>query len=223
MLPTPAIRFWSSSIALIGARQRLASACRCAPVNSGSNGSTPSRAAKNASSASWPSASSPVPKRRGSTNSSSPSPRSKVTRVCRGRSGGRSSSVPVIRRCSIRYTSSASSHTRYLPRRPSRSTLAALDRGGQLGRRQRQRPAGVVDHEALERPALDVRGEVAADRLDLGQLGHRAAEARRTGCGSSAAGRARGGSSEMPSVRRTARSVTLAPRCPGRSSSLNAS
>jgi len=30
-----------------------------------------------------------------------------------------------------------------------------------------------VDDQPLERPALDVRGQVAADRLDLGQLGHR--------------------------------------------------
>src|SRR3954447_4565901 len=49
---------------------------------------------------------------------------------------------------------------------------AALDRGGELLRGGRERPSGVVDLEPLERAAVDVRREVAADGLDLGQLGH---------------------------------------------------
>ena len=92
-----------------------------------------------------------------------------------GGSGGSSSSVPVIRRCMSRCTSSSSSQTRYLPRRPS-----ALDRGGP---RRAARPprapaartsAGRGSRSAREHAALDARRELAADRLDLGQLGHRA-------------------------------------------------
>ena len=172
MLPTPAIRFWSSSMALIGARHCLASACRCAPVNSGSNGSTPRRAAKNASSASGPSASSPVPKRRGSTNSSSVAEVEGHARV----------QGPLRRAQQQRAGHSQVQHQvglglelpdEVLAAAPEALDGAALDRGGDLVGHQRERPAGVVDHQPLERPALDVRGQVAADRLDLGQLGHR--------------------------------------------------
>ena len=103
MLPTPAIRFWSSSIALIGARQRVASAYRCSPVNSGSNGSTPSRAAKNASQrlvAERELAGAEAPRvdelQLGVAEVEGHARvRRALGRVC-------SSSVPVIRRCSIR-------------------------------------------------------------------------------------------------------------------------
>src|SRR3954447_15336490 len=56
MLPTPAIFFWSSRNALIGARDRRASAWRCSAVNSSASGSTPSRASKNAAHAPGPGA-----------------------------------------------------------------------------------------------------------------------------------------------------------------------
>ena len=52
------------------AAARATARSRCSAVNASPSGSTPSRAAKKASSASPPSASSPVPKRRGSTKSS---------------------------------------------------------------------------------------------------------------------------------------------------------
>ena len=102
----------------------------------------PSRAAKNASRASPPSASSPVPKRRGSSKiSSRPSSSAKRTRAWRGGAGGSSSSVPVMRRCIIRWTSSSSSQIRYLPRRPSASTrrpaTAAASSSPASGRHQR--------------------------------------------------------------------------------------
>ncbi len=49
---------------------------------------------------------------------------------------------------------------------------AAVQRVGELVRGERKRPAGVVDGELVQRAAVDVRRQVAADRLDLGQLGH---------------------------------------------------
>src|SRR3954454_14787672 len=124
MLPTPAIRRWSSRNALTGARRPRAIARSAAPVSSSESGSSPRRAAKNASRASGPIASSPVPNRRGSQKRSScaPSSSTKRTRTYGVAGGGSSSSVPVIRKCMSRNTSPASSHTRYLPRRPSRST-----------------------------------------------------------------------------------------------------
>src|SRR3954447_26085813 len=143
MLPTPAIRRWSSRKALTGARRPRASRRSASPVSSSPSGSTPSRDEKNASRASVPTASSPVPNRRGSQKRSSCAPPSstKRTRTYGVSGGGSSSSVPVIRRCMSRNTSPSSAHTRYLPRRPSRSTrrpsTASRTASGASGRHHR--------------------------------------------------------------------------------------
>ena len=50
---------------------------------------------------------------------------------------------------------------------------AALDRRGQLGRRERPGPARVEHLHGLERASFDVGRQMAADRLDFGELGHR--------------------------------------------------
>ena len=50
---------------------------------------------------------------------------------------------------------------------------AAVERRRELLRGERERAAGVVDLELAQRAAVDVRRQVAADGLDLGQLGHR--------------------------------------------------
>src|SRR4051812_31729610 len=68
MLPTPAIRIWSSRNAFTGARRPRASACRCAPSNAGSNGSRPRRAAEKAARRAAPSWGSPGPNRPGATD-----------------------------------------------------------------------------------------------------------------------------------------------------------
>ncbi len=49
----------------------------------------------------------------------------------------------------------------------------ACQRVGQLVRCERPRPARVEYLHAADAPALDERRQLAADRLDLGQLGHR--------------------------------------------------
>jgi hypothetical protein len=56
---------------------------------------------------------------------------------------------------------------------PDRHDLAALDGVGELGRRRGLGPARVEHLGALDRPALDVRSQLAADRLDLRKLWHR--------------------------------------------------
>jgi hypothetical protein len=48
-----------------------------------------------------------------------------------------------------------------------------LDRGGELVGRERAAPARVEHLELAHDPALDAGRQMAADRLYLGQLGHR--------------------------------------------------
>ena len=79
----------------------------------------------------------------------------------------------------------------------------ALDGGGDLGARDRGAPAGIEHLEPLQHPALDARREVAADRLHLGQLGHPLSLRPSATAASSSA-------SDMPSVRRSTRSVVAA-------------
>src|ERR671939_25118 len=138
MFPTPATRFWSSRKALTGARLARASARRWAVVKSGLNGSSPSRAVKNASSAAWPSASSPVPKRRG-----------RVEQQRAGHAEVHEQEDVVLEL----------PHQVLAAPRQSRDA-PALDGRRQLGRRERLAPAGVVDRERAERPALDVGRQV---------------------------------------------------------------
>ena len=139
---------WSSSTALIGARRPRNSARRCCAVKRSSSGSRPTRAAKNASSASAPNSSSPVPKRRTSVISrrlrATPRPPRaswSLTLTCVGSDSGSHRTPPVMRRCWARWTSSSKLHTRYLPRRPRRSTRlpssAAASSPGASGRDQR--------------------------------------------------------------------------------------
>ena len=163
----------------------------------------PRRAAKNASSASAPSASSPVPKRRGSTNSSS-----RVAEVEGHARVRRALGRAAAAACR---SSAGAASGRPRPRAPTRGTC----RGGRAARRARPSTAAASSagasgsdqraswiSSALERAALDVRRQVAADRLDLGQLGHGGSEARRTEVRIQRAGRGRGAPSESPSVRR---------------------
>src|SRR3954451_13804510 len=143
MLPTPAIRRWSSRNALTGARRPRAIARSAAPVSSSESGSSPRRAAKNASRASGPIASSPVPNRRGSQKRSScaPSSSTKRTRTYGVSGGGSIRSVPFTGRSSSRNPTPSSSPLRYWPRRPSRSTrrpsTASRTASGASGRHHR--------------------------------------------------------------------------------------
>jgi hypothetical protein len=50
---------------------------------------------------------------------------------------------------------------------------APVERRRELLRGEREREARVMDLELAQRAAVDVRRQVAADGLDLGQLGHR--------------------------------------------------
>src|SRR5829696_298340 len=121
MFPTPAIRSWFKRNAFTGCLRPRACSRSASAVKSGLSGSTPTRDAKYSARASLPRSTSPVPKRRMSTNSSFwPSSSCIRTRVCLGSSSLRSR-LPVIRRCITRWTSSSNDITRYLPRRPSRS------------------------------------------------------------------------------------------------------
>src|SRR5918999_3749852 len=135
MLPTPATRSWVRRKALTGCFRPRARARRASAVKSGLSGSTPSREAKYSASASLPRSTSPVPKRRTSTNSRlGPSSSVIRTRVCFG-SSSVSSRLPVMRRCITRWTSSSRDTIRYLPRRPSRSiarpsSASAIASGG---------------------------------------------------------------------------------------------
>ena len=167
-------------------------------VSSAESGSTPTRGARYSSSSSAPSRSA-VPKRRTSVNSSS---RAVVERRARAQvrlgrglvqarppsavrlhqsatrliaSGRRSSRLPVIRRCrpgSRRPRGAAAGTCR--GDRPPRSARPVKPRLDQPPRRLGPRPA-LVEHlgvDAIARPGQLGR-ELAPDRLDLGQLGHR--------------------------------------------------
>src|SRR5215207_1383482 len=121
MLPTPATRSWFRRNAFPGCLRPLPCSRSASAVKSGLSGSTPRREAKNSASASLPRRTSPVPKRRWSTNRTVwPSSSCMRTRVCFG-SSSVSRMLPVIRRCITRWTSSSNDITRYWPRRHSRS------------------------------------------------------------------------------------------------------
>ena len=224
MFPTPAIRFWSSRNALIGARGAARERRRCAVVNAvverldaepggeerlqRRRGRAPARRCRSAA---------------GRRSAARGRRRGRSARgVCAGAPSGSSSSVPVMRRCMSRKTSSASSQTRYLPRRPRRSTRAPLDaprraRGASSGRHQR----GSSDLERVQRPALDVRREVRG-----GSSRPRGARARRPrlGAAQAAPDRRSSSASEVPSTRSTAAStVPGSPAAPRTASRLKAS
>ena len=59
---------------------------------------------------------------------------------------------------------------------------ASFERGAQLGAGERTRPALVEDLELAQRPPLDVRRQMTADRLDLRELWHRLIIGRRARC-----------------------------------------
>ena len=173
MLPTPATRRWSSRKALIGARDVWASEWRWSPVKSRSSGSTPRRASKKASSASPPTASSPVPKRRGSSKTSSWSPRSMPHAHVPRRGRGVEQQRP--RHAQVHQQEDVVGELPHEVLAAARELVdhAALDRRCHLGRGEGARPAGVEDLDGPQRPAFDVGRQVAADRLDFGELGHR--------------------------------------------------
>ena len=153
-----------------------ASPRRCSAVNRSSSGSSPRRAAKNASSASCAEQqlAGAEAARVDDHQRGVPGPRSRRTRMCGGSGSGsqqhRAGHAQVLERGGRR---PRRLHTRYLPRLPSRSTRPPLERVGQLPRRERPRPARVEDLDALQPAPLHQRRELAPDRLDLGQLGHR--------------------------------------------------
>ena len=193
MLPTPAMPFWSSRKDLSGTVRPAAISPSASGVKAAENGSIPSREAKCASSEAS-SSNSASPKRRGSVNQTwRPSSRTKRARRCRSEvdrspsynripSEGSSLSspstrtrLPVIRRCMTSVCPPSSPSSRYLPRRPSRSIVlpddrASLTRPGASGRHQR----GSTHLQRLDPPSFHLRLELAADGLDLRQLGHRA-------------------------------------------------
>ena len=124
-----------------------------------------------------PTASSPVPKRRGSQKRSVGAPSSKREAHAlvgrRSPRAGRQEQRPghaqvheqedVVLAAPRRGTCRGGRGAR--PRRPSTASRERLGR-------ERQAPARVEDLQRVERAPLDARGELAADRLDLGQLGH---------------------------------------------------
>ena len=158
---------------MTGARLTRVSAYRCALVKSGPNGSTPSRAAKNASRASPPSASSPVPKRRGSSKISSrpSSSANRTRRVARRRrrvEQQRAGHAQVQHQVDV----VLELPDQVLAAPAERLDAPPRDRRGDLRARERPAPALVVDLERGQHAPLDVGREMAADRLDLGQLRH---------------------------------------------------
>ena len=194
MLPTPATRSWFSRNALTGCLRPRACARSASAVKSELSGSTPSREAKYSDSASLPSSTSPVPKRRTSTN--------------RSRSAGRSRLRPSsnrTRRCGRPGSSSFERHEQQVaghaqmhgevdvvvgrhhevlaaPPEPLHAP-AAEGVGDRLGRGGLA-PARIQHVHAHEPPALERGCQLAADRLYLGKLGHASgSSSRRPGAG----------------------------------------
>ena len=174
MFPTPATLRWSSRNALIGARLARVSAYRCALVNSGAERLDPEprgeeRVARVAAERQLAGAEAarvvedqlaPVVEREAHARGGAAAPAgpAAASRSCAdGASGGRRPRAPRSGTC--RAAPSAST------RRPS--TAAATSVAG-----ERPAPALVEDLERAQLAALDVGREVAADRLDLGQLRH---------------------------------------------------
>ena len=159
---------------MIGARLILVSAYRCALVKSGENGSTPSRAAKNASRA--------VAAERQLAGAEA----ARVVEEQLAPVVEREAHARVARRLR-RVEQQRARHPQVqhqvdvvlelpdqvLAAPGERVDAAALDGGGDLLAGERAAPARVEHLQRGQHAALDVGREMAADRLDLGQLGHR--------------------------------------------------
>ena len=139
------------------------------------SGSTPSREAKYSSRAAAPSSTTPVPKRRTSANSR----RSPAVQRASGRATWRGVLRPARRAAGCRSSAGASRGTPR-PRAPARGTCraappprsagpltASSTSTGAAGSHQRASSTS----SGSQRPALEVRRQLAPDRLDLGQLG----------------------------------------------------
>jgi hypothetical protein len=155
MLPTPAIRFWSSRNALTGARGRAAAPRR--------------------------------EERVALLDAERQLAGAEAARVGEGEVGARDAQPDAgVRRRAGRVEQERAGHAQVHEQErvvlePPDQVLAppaelrdraAFQRRGQLRGRERARPALVEHLEPLQRAVLHVRREVAADRLDLGQLGH---------------------------------------------------
>ena len=189
MFPMPAMLRWSSSNALIGAVRPRASARRCAAVNRSSRAPARGARAKNSSSAASPSSSSPGPEAARIHDHQAPAARAlparqarSRTHVCAGSGSGshedRAGHPQVLGEVEPHRTDTIS----VLAAAPSRSIRRPMSASAELLGGERARPAGVEDLDARKLRALDQRRQLAADRLDLGQLGHRPA----LGCASGA-------------------------------------
>src|SRR5918998_1446634 len=167
MLPTPAIRSWVRRNALTGPRRSRASSRNASGVKPGSSGSMPTREARWASSASSPRRATPVPKRRGSVKSTlSLEARTKRTRRCGGGAGWAAGGGAEVGDGGVGPPDWVLAPPRQAGDPAARGRLLELlGRGGRAETR-------VEDLEALEHVSLHPRREGAADRLDLGQLGH---------------------------------------------------
>ena len=165
--------------ALIGARRPRASARRCAArealvegLEAEPGGEEARRARRRRERAA------PVPKRRGSTTSSlcgAVARRARSGRACRAAPRrGRRAASPVMRRCMSRWSSPLERPDEVLA-----APLEAARRGGRSSvvRELRGRAAARTSAGRGSRPRracgpTTSRRELAADRLDLGQLGH---------------------------------------------------
>src|SRR5689334_5623334 len=155
MLPTPAIRSCDRRKAFTGAFRPAAIARRASAVNSGLSGSGPRRDEKYSTSASWPSRTTPV---------------RTLIAVLVGRDNEQ-----VARHAQVHQEVDLVLELPDQVLAAAREPLHAPPPHGvrHLGRRGRLAPARVEDLEPLEHGSLDGGSQLAADRLDLGQFGHR--------------------------------------------------
>ena len=181
MFPTPATRRWSSRNAFTGAlRPRAARAQHVGREARVERLRAEPLVEVVVELRRGPSITTPVPNRRWSTNSRRwPSSSTSRTRRC-GRAGGvvaraaTQSRLPVMRRCMTRKRSPSSSSDQVLAapaaaRSIRRPRSARSTSSGARGAHQ----SGSSTCASHDRPARHARRELAADRLDLGELGHR--------------------------------------------------
>ena len=172
MFPTPATRSWFSRNAFTGCLRPRAWSRRASAVKSGLSGSTPSREAKYSARASLPSSTSPVPKRRTSTNRSC-LPVVELhahAGVLRLLVGEQEVSGHAEVHHEVHVVLERDDQVLPAPAEPldDPAVERVCDR---LGRR-RVGPARVEHLDVLEPPPLDGGRQLAANRLDLGKLGH---------------------------------------------------
>ena len=174
MFPTPATLRWSSRNALIGARLTLVSAYRCALVNVGRERLDPKAGGEE------------LVARRTAERQLAGAEAARVVEVELAPVAEREAHARVARR-RRRVEQQRPRHAQVqhqvdvvlelpdqvLAAAVERLDAAALHGGGDLGAGERTAPALVAHLQRGQHAALDVGRQVAADRLDLGQLGHR--------------------------------------------------